>query len=112
RLERLLESDNPWLWFFVLLLPTGDLPYFVAGLSRISMRHYFSALFAARMPLTFILTHAAARATTLPSETLLGLTLLAAVIGALVYWKRERISQWIHESLDRFASPPRSPHET
>ncbi len=108
RLERLLESDNPWLWFFVLLLPTGDLPYFAAGLSHVSMRNYFVALLAARIPFTFLLTHAAARATTLPRETLILLLIPLALLGALAYWQQDRIRAWIHHSLDRLPHVPTS----
>jgi uncharacterized membrane protein YdjX (TVP38/TMEM64 family) len=110
RVEQLLESDSPWLWFFVLLLPTGDLPYFAAGLSRIAMRDYFVALAAARLPLTFLITHAAARASTLPPELLPILVLIFALAGLLIYWQQERVSSLLHLTLDRLSpSPTRRP---
>ncbi len=108
RVERLLDSDSVWLWFFVLLLPTGDLPYFAAGLSRIKLRHFFVALVAARIPFTFVLTHAAARATTLPRGTLLLLLVPVALLGLLAYWQQERINRWVQRGLD-ILSPPSHP---
>ncbi|MBA3532342.1 MAG: TVP38/TMEM64 family protein [Ardenticatenales bacterium] len=108
RVERLLESDSSWLWFLVLLLPTGDLPYFAAGLSRISMRNYFFALAAARLPFTFVLTHAAARATTVPREMALLFVGVLALLGGLAYWQQARIEGWVHGLLERTISDQRS----
>lgn len=109
RVERLLENDNPWFWFLVLFLPTGDLPYFAAGLSRVSMRNYFFALCAARLPFTFALTYAAARATTLPREQLILLAAAVLLLGGVAYWQQERIGGWFQGLLDRLPSPPPVP---
>ena len=104
--ERLLESRNPWLWFLILFLPTGDLPYFVAGLSRISMPNYFYALCAARLPFTFVLTYAAAETVTLPLQIILLLALPILLLVALAYWQQERIAMWIHHLLERWLDNP------
>lgn len=34
RWEHMTRADRPWLWAALLLAPIGDLPYFLAGLSR------------------------------------------------------------------------------
>lgn len=111
RIEPLLENDSTWFWFFVLLLPTGDLPCFAAGLSRISMGRFFLALFAARFPFTFVLTHAAAQATTLSSRTLLVITVPVAIAGGLAYWQQTRIQGWMHRWLERFSHNRRGAQE-
>ncbi|MGB0385386.1 MAG: TVP38/TMEM64 family protein [Ardenticatenaceae bacterium] len=110
RLDKLLKNDNPWLWFVVLILPTGDLPYFAAGLSRISMRNYFLALCAARLPFTFVLTYAVAETVNLPPETFLLLALPVLLLAGLGYWQQERISEWIGRLLEHLPPNPAAAH--
>ena len=101
RFERLLESNSVWVWFLILFLPTGDLPYFVAGLSRVSLRTYLIALCAARLPFTFVITYAAASATTLPVQTMLWLAFLILLLMAFAYWQQQRLAIWIDHLLKR-----------
>ncbi len=105
RLEGLLASDSVWLWFLVLLLPTGDLPYFAAGLSRIPLSRFLVALAAARLPFTFVLTHAAARAVTLPAGWLLLLLVPIAALAALAYWQQARLQAAVQRLLARLSAP-------
>jgi uncharacterized membrane protein YdjX (TVP38/TMEM64 family) len=109
RVEPLLQSDSPWLWFIVLLLPTGDFPYFAAGLSRIPLRHFLLALIAARVPFTFVITHAAAEAVTLPPQRLLLLALPLIVLGVIAYWKQDEISERVTRWLERLGAGGREP---
>lgn len=104
RIEPLLQNDSAWFWFFVLLLPTGDLPCFAAGLSRVSMSRFFLVLFAARFPFTFVLTHAAAEATSLSSGALLLVTVPLAILGGLAYWQQDRVQGWAHGWLHRLSN--------
>jgi uncharacterized membrane protein YdjX (TVP38/TMEM64 family) len=106
RLERLFSSNSIWLWFIILLVPTGDYPYFAAGLSRVSFRNFFIALCLARLPFTFVLTNAAERATELPQETTLLLAGILIVIVGLAYWQQERISAWVEKWLERLNPHP------
>lgn len=111
--ERLLASDSVWLWFFVLLLPTGDLPYFAAGLSRIPLRRFAVALFWARFPFTFVLTYAASRATELPQGPLFAMIGVAVLLAAVAYRQQARLQLLFHDVLDRVAEKPhRSPHDS
>lgn len=112
RIERLLESNSVWLWFLIMLFPTGDYPYFAAGLSRVSLKNFLIALCLARLPFTFVLTYAAERATTLPPEVtwLIG-AVLVAVLG-LAYWQQARIMRWGEILLDKVTPPHPSESET
>lgn len=101
RFERILESNSVWVWFLILFLPTGDLPYFVAGLSRISIRNYLIALCAARLPFTFVITYAAAEAVTLPTQTILWLSLVILLLVACAYWQQQRLAIWLDYLLER-----------
>ena len=112
RIERLLESDSIWLWFLIMLFPTGDYPYFAAGLSRVSLKNFLIALCLARLPFTFLLTYAAERTTTLPSELtwLFGAVLVALLV--LAYWQQARIMRWGEFLLDKVVPPHPSESET
>ncbi len=101
RLERLFSSNSIWLWFIILLVPTGDYPYFAAGLSQVSFRNFFIALCLARLPFTFVLTYAAESAVTLPPEITLTLTVVLAVLVVFGYWQQERITRWAERFLER-----------
>lgn len=100
RFERVLESNSVWLWFLILFLPTGDLPYFVAGLSRVSIRNYLIALCAARLPFTFVITYAAAEAVSLPTQTILWLSGVILFVMAFAYWQQERLASWVDYLLE------------
>jgi uncharacterized membrane protein YdjX (TVP38/TMEM64 family) len=102
RIERVLDNDSAWFWFIILFLPTGDLPYFAAGLSRISVRNYLIALSAARLPFTFVLTYAAAHAVSLPAETLLLLAIPVLLLFGLAYWQQQRISSSLHRWIENW----------
>lgn len=101
RLQRLLAVDSTWAWFVILFLPTGDLPYFAAGLSQVPLRRYFWALVASRLPFTFVLTYGAAGASTLPTEQLLQLAWVALLVVAIAYWQQERFLRPAHRLINR-----------
>lgn len=52
--ERVTHSDNPLLWTVLLLGPTGDLPYHLAGLSHVSFSLIALITFCIRMPSVFV----------------------------------------------------------
>jgi len=106
KIERLFSSNSIWLWFIILLVPTGDYPYFAAGLSRVSFRNFFIALCLARLPFTFVLTNAAERATELPQELIYFVSGILLVVVALAYWQQERITHWVEGWLERLTPHP------
>lgn len=110
RFEGLLSSDNLWLWFVIMLLPTGDFPYFIAGLSKVTFRNFFIAMFLGRVPFTYVVTNAAERSAELPSNAILLVTLLMIAIGIVAYWQHERISRWGNRLLDQWL-PQRAEQE-
>jgi uncharacterized membrane protein YdjX (TVP38/TMEM64 family) len=103
RVERFLQSNSLWLWFVVMLLPTGDYPYFAAGLSRVSIRNFLLATCLARMPFTFVLTYAAERAVDLPRELTITFTVVVFVLVGIGYWQQARVSRWVERLLDKIA---------
>lgn len=60
RWEQVTHSDSVLLWFVLILTPTGDLPYFLAGLSHVRFRTIFWLTLAIRVPTTFVVAAAGA----------------------------------------------------
>jgi uncharacterized membrane protein YdjX (TVP38/TMEM64 family) len=60
RWERLSFSTSTVVWFIILLAPTGDLPYFMAGLSHVSFTKIFLLTVAIRVPSTMVVAAAGA----------------------------------------------------
>jgi uncharacterized membrane protein YdjX (TVP38/TMEM64 family) len=83
-----------WAWWFILLIPVGDLPYFFAGLTKIRLRTFALAILASRGPFTALLVWMGSSAADLP---LSWLAVLAAAVGAVVivgFSQRARIEAW------------------
>ena len=83
-----------WAWWLILVIPLGDIPYFLAGLSRIRLRLLALAILTSRGPFTVLIVWAGDRAVNLP---LSWLALLMAAIGLIVvvgFSQRERIERW------------------
>ncbi|GAB4445131.1 MAG: hypothetical protein Kow0031_27620 [Anaerolineae bacterium] len=47
--------DSFWTWWVILLIPLGDIPYFIAGLSRIGLAKFALAILASRGPFTVLI---------------------------------------------------------
>ncbi len=60
RWERVTFSTSTLVWFAILLAPTGDLPYFMAGLARVSFVKILLLTLAIRVPSTMVVAAAGA----------------------------------------------------
>lgn len=60
RWERVTFSTSTLVWFAILLAPTGDLPYFMAGLARVSFLKILLLTLAIRVPSTMVVAAAGA----------------------------------------------------
>jgi uncharacterized membrane protein YdjX (TVP38/TMEM64 family) len=67
------------VWFAILLAPTGDLPYFLAGLARVSFAKILLLTLVIRVPSTMVVAAAGAGVWLLPGWQL---ALLLAALGA------------------------------
>ena len=103
RLEPLLANRSGWFWFWLLFLPTGDLPYFAAGLSQVRLRDFALALAAARLPFTFVLTWAAQHALEIPRQQLFLLALPLAFAIILLIRFRDPLQRWTEQTLQRIS---------
>jgi uncharacterized membrane protein YdjX (TVP38/TMEM64 family) len=60
RWERVSHSSSTLVWVVLLLGPIGDLPYFLAGLARVSFVQIFVITLVVRVPATVIVAAAGA----------------------------------------------------
>lgn len=58
--EKTTHSNSVLIWFVLILSPTGDLPYFLAGLSSTRFLTIFLLVLAIRVPTTFVVAAAGA----------------------------------------------------
>ena len=86
RWERLTFSTSTLVWFVILLAPTGDLPYFMAGLSHVSFTKIILLTMAIRVPSTMVVA-AAGAGVWLFSGWQLVLILTGLGIGLMVFMR-------------------------
>lgn len=101
RWESVIHSDSSLVWFVLLLTPTGDLPYFLAGLSHVSFRKIALLTLVIRAPSAFVVAAAAGGALQLPP---LFLFILFGGLGLLLLLfmrYQEQIQQWIDLRVSR-----------
>lgn len=52
---RAAHINSFWTWWIILLIPLGDIPYFIAGLSRIRLSMLALAILTSRGPFTVLI---------------------------------------------------------
>jgi uncharacterized membrane protein YdjX (TVP38/TMEM64 family) len=103
RWEAATHSTNTWLWFLLLLAPTGDLPYFLAGLAGVSYIKILLLTLVIRIPSVFVVAAMGAGAVSAPwwqMAAILGLLEALLAFGLhnqerLAHWFDRRMQQWI-----------------
>lgn len=86
RWEGVTRSDKLWVWLVLILTPTGDLPYFLAGLSQVKFRVILLLTLLIRAPTTFVAAAIGAGAIMLSWWQLA--LLLALLLGVLLLFMR------------------------
>lgn len=77
----LAHIDSVWTWWIILLIPLGDIPYFLAGLSRIRLRTFALVILTSRGPFTVLIVWLGDQVINLP---LTWIALSMAVMGLVV----------------------------
>lgn len=95
RWERMTFSASTAVWFVILLAPTGDLPYFMAGLSQVSFMKIFLLTLAIRAPSTMVVAAAGAGVWWLSGWQLVALLLALGLATMLFLRHQERLHTWI-----------------
>lgn len=85
RWEHVTRADRPWLWAALFLAPIGDLPYFLAGLSRFPIRRLVLIAVVVRSPSVTLAAAIGAGAVAVnPAQAIDWLTALAAELHPLI----------------------------
>jgi uncharacterized membrane protein YdjX (TVP38/TMEM64 family) len=101
RWEKLTFSTGTAVWFLLLLAPTGDLPYFMAGLSHVTFTKIFVLTLLIRVPSTFVVAAAGAGILVLSGWQL---ALLLGGLGLLLFAflrYQDRLLQAIDRRVDQ-----------
>lgn len=97
RLDRWNEMTNRrgWLvWGLLLLAPVGDIPYFLAGLSQVSVQRILLLTLVTRVPTIFLIAAAASGSTSLGWQELVLLILVLVVVFGGLWRYQDRIIDW------------------
>lgn len=101
RWERITHSDSAWFWFVLLTAPTGDLPYFLAGLAQVRYLKVVLLTLAIRVPATFVVAAVGAGAVGLVWWQLLLIFALLAALLALFLRFQEPFMHWIDQAVQQ-----------
>ncbi|MFQ5613798.1 MAG: TVP38/TMEM64 family protein [Anaerolineae bacterium] len=99
RYEGMARLESVWVWVIILLIPLGDFPYFLAGLSQIKLRRMALAILLSRGPFTVLVTWAGASAVVAPPWLILLLFATVLAIIALGYLFRRPLNAWMEQHL-------------
>ena len=107
--SEMARINSFWIWWLILLIPLGDVPYFLAGLSRIRLTAFALAILASRGPFTILIVWAGDRVVDLP---LAGIALFMGAVGFIViigFSQAGRIEAWGRAFVSRRAANKISP---
>ncbi len=112
RWESTTHSDSFWVWLILILTPTGDLPYFLAGLAKVRFRVIFILTLAIRVPTTFVVAAAGGGVMILNWWQLtLAITFLVTLLGLFLRYQ-DRLTGWIDGQVEqRLPQSDESVHE-
>ncbi len=105
RWERVTHSTSTLVWFILLLGPTGDVPYYMAGMARVSLFKILAITLIVRVPTAFVVAAAGAGVMFLTWWQLA--LVLALLIGLVVVFMRyqDAIVAWGDAQVQRRLDP-------
>lgn len=99
--ESVTFSTSTIVWFLILLAPTGDLPYFMAGLSRVSFVKILLLTLVIRVPSTMVVAAAGAGVWWLSGWQLAALLALLGAATLLLMRYQERLLALVDRRVNR-----------
>lgn len=111
--ESVSHSDNTLVWFILLVGPVGDLPYFLAGLAKVSFAKVFIITLLVRVPSTFVIAAAGAGVMVLSWWQMAAILVLLFVMvvifmryqDQIIEWSDRRVRRRVDYSLQKDADP-------
>lgn len=87
------------VWFFLLLGPFGDVPYYIAGLTKLAVWKIIAIALLLRTPAVFVAAAVGAGLVDWRSPWVIGGAVLFMSLGAVAIRYQARIEQWIDRVL-------------
>jgi uncharacterized membrane protein YdjX (TVP38/TMEM64 family) len=99
--EKLTYSTSTLIWFTLLAAPTGDLPYFMAGLSHVSYWKILALTLLIRVPSTFVVAAAGAGIWSVSGWQLAAAGVGLGALLVLFYLYRQRLVAMLDRHVQR-----------
>ncbi len=93
RWEKVLHADSIWVWFLLMASPVGDVPYYLAGLSRIPIWKILGVVTVTRGPAVWMAAAVGAGAVRLAPKWLLIALVGVALLGVLLFRVGRQLSR-------------------
>lgn len=106
RWEGVIHSDSIWPWFLLLLGPVGDVPYFLAGLTRVAAWKILLIAFVLRSPSVMVAAAVGAGLITVSLPTLVALAVAFVVLAGLLHRYRAALQRWLDAAILRRVGSP------
>jgi uncharacterized membrane protein YdjX (TVP38/TMEM64 family) len=112
RWEQVIHANSIWVWFLLMAGPTGDVPYYLAGLTQIPMWKILGIVLITRGPAIAVAAAIGAGVADLSTELLLGLFIFILLLGALLFKVGRQLVRRLEASLlhrmIKTSTPPES----
>ncbi len=99
RWESVTHSESVLVWFLIILAPTGDLPYFMAGLAHVSLRTVLLLTLAVRVPTTMLVAAVGAGAVRMSGAQIAAAAATVGTLLVLFAWRKDALRRWLDERL-------------
>jgi uncharacterized membrane protein YdjX (TVP38/TMEM64 family) len=101
RWNEMTEKRSLLVWGLLLLAPVGDLPFFLAGLSRVSVMNILILTTITRIPSIFLIATAASGTSSLTWRELVPI-MIVLIIGCGLLWRyQEALLAWFDQQVHR-----------
>jgi uncharacterized membrane protein YdjX (TVP38/TMEM64 family) len=97
RWEGVMHSDSPVIWVVLMLPPFGDIPYLIAGLSRVSIWKVLAIMLVVRFPSAILHAAIGAGVEGMSKWWLVSLLAGLALIGLIALLYGERVRDWFED---------------
>lgn len=92
-----------WVWWIILLIPLfGDVPYFIAGLTKIRLSTFALAILVSRGPFTVLIVWTGHSAIDLPLKWLVVVIAVVLLFVMIAFSQAKRIEAWGRTYMSRF----------
>jgi uncharacterized membrane protein YdjX (TVP38/TMEM64 family) len=95
-----------WMWWVILVIPFGDIPYFIAGLTRIRLSIFALAIALSRGPFTVLIVWTAQNAIELPFQYFALIMVIVLIFVVIGFSQAKRIEAWGRKYVSRMADHP------